>query len=98
MIIVLRADTTEKQREHVLDYIKDFGLKAHVSTGTFRTVIGVIGDESVLQAVPLEALPGVESVMPVLKTFKLASREFHAEDKVVVARGVPIGGKHFTVM
>ncbi|MEK7271124.1 MAG: 3-deoxy-7-phosphoheptulonate synthase [Planctomycetota bacterium] len=98
MIIVLKPDTTEKQREHVLDYIKDFGLKAHVSEGAYRTVIGLIGDESVLQSVPLEALPGVESVMPILKPFKLASREFHAEDKIVFARGVPIGGPHVAIM
>jgi 3-deoxy-7-phosphoheptulonate synthase len=57
-----------------------------------RTIIGVIGDENKLQAEPLSALPGVEQVLPILKPFKLASREFHGEDSVVQVGKVRIGG------
>jgi 3-deoxy-7-phosphoheptulonate synthase len=83
MIIVLRPDSSEAQFEHVLERIADLGLKAHVSRGELRTIIGVIGDESKLQVQPLQAIPGVEQVLPILKPFKLASREFQRSDSVI---------------
>jgi len=83
MIIVLRPDSTESQIEHILERISELGLKPHISQGEVRTIIGVIGDESLLQAEPLQAIPGVEQVLPILKPFKLASREFRKSDTVV---------------
>jgi 3-deoxy-7-phosphoheptulonate synthase len=78
--------------EHVLDRIRELGLKPHLSQGEHRTIIGVIGDESQLQAEPLEAIPGVERVLPIMKPFKLASREFNKRDTVVVIGRVKVGG------
>jgi 3-deoxy-7-phosphoheptulonate synthase len=99
MIIVIRPDTTEAQIEHVLERIAELGLKPHVSKGETRTIIGVIGDESKLQAEPLQAIPGVEQVLPVMKPFKLASREMRKQDTVVTVganlpgvKPVKIGG------
>jgi 3-deoxy-7-phosphoheptulonate synthase len=90
MIIVIRPDTTEAQIEHVLERIAELGLKPHVSKGETRTIIGVIGDESKLQAEPLQAIPGVEQVLPVMKPFKLASREMRKQDTVVtVGANIP---------
>ena len=89
MIIVIRPDSTEAQVAHVLQRIGELGLKPHVSRGESRTIIGVIGDEGKLQAEPLQAIPGVEQVLPVLKPFKLASREMKKSDTVVtVGAGV----------
>src|SRR5690606_1270615 len=68
------------------------GFKPHVSRGELRTIIGVIGDEKKLQAEALAAIPGVEQVLPILKPFKLASREFHKEDTIVQVGTVKIGG------
>src|SRR3984957_3934531 len=94
MIIVLRPDSPEGQIEHVLERIRELGFKPHLSRGEQRTIVGVIGDESKLVAEPLAAIPGVEQVLPILKPFKLASREFHAEDSVFpIGKGtVRIGG------
>src|SRR5438132_2025070 len=95
MIIVLRPGCTAEQIDHILDRIQELGLKPHISRGEMRTIIGVIGDENKLQAEPLAAIPGVEQVLPILKPFKLASREFHAADSVIeVGRrpAVRIGG------
>ncbi len=92
MIIVLRPHSTPEQIEHILDRIQELGFRAHLSKGELRTIIGVIGDENKLQAEPLSALPGVEQVLPILKPFKLASREFHAKDSVVTVGKVRIGG------
>lgn len=92
MIIVLRPDSTSEQIDHVLQRITELGLKPHLSRGELRTIIGVIGDENKLQAEPLQAIPGVEQVLPILKPFKLASREFHRADTVVPVGKVKIGG------
>jgi 3-deoxy-7-phosphoheptulonate synthase len=100
MIIVLRRDSTEEQIEHVLARIRELGFRPHLSRGEHRTIVGVIGDESQLAAEPLSAIPGVEQVLPILKPFKLASRELRAADTVVVVgadcpapvRPVRIGG------
>jgi 3-deoxy-7-phosphoheptulonate synthase len=87
MIIVLRPDSTDGQIDHILERIKELGFKPHLSRGQIRTIIGVIGDEDKLQAEPLQAIPGVEQVLPILKAFKLASREFRPTDSVVEVGG-----------
>ena len=98
MIIVFKPHATKKQIDHVVDKIKGFGLKAAVSKGVERTVIGVIGPEDALRAQPLEVYPGVEKVMPVLKPYKLVSREFKPESSVVSLDGLNVGGKQVVVM
>ena len=98
MIIVLKPNITKKQQDHVLARIKELGLKAMVSKGTQRTIIGVIGPEDSLRAQPLEVIPGVEKVMPVLKPYKLVSSEFRPERSIVDVAGVKIGGKELVVM
>lgn len=98
MIIVLKPNSTPDVVSHVLERIEELGLTPHLSQGVARTVIGVIGDESKLQAEPLEAIPGVEKVVPILKPFKLASREFHPEDSVFDVKGVKIGGGHLAMI
>src|SRR4051794_267116 len=92
MIIVLRPNPTREEIDHVLERIRELGFKPHLSAGQLRTIIGVIGDEDKLQAEPLAAIPGVEQVLPILKPFKLASREFHKADSVVRVGKVQVGG------
>jgi 3-deoxy-7-phosphoheptulonate synthase len=92
MIIVLRPNSSQTEIEHVLERIKELGLKPHLSQGEHRTIIGVIGDENKLQAEPLQAITGVEQVLPIMKPFKLASREFTKKDTVVSVGKVKIGG------
>jgi 3-deoxy-7-phosphoheptulonate synthase len=94
MIIVLRPGSTPEQIKHVCERIEELGLKPHLSQGQLRTIIGVIGDEEKIQAEPLAAIPGVEQVLPILKPFKLASREFHREDSKVQVGSVLVGGGH----
>lgn len=98
MIIVLKPHSAPDVVAHVLERIEELGLTPHLSQGVARTIIGVIGDESKLQAQPLEAIPGVEKVVPILKPFKLASREFHPEDSVFDVKGVKIGGGHLAMI
>jgi len=98
MIIVLRPDATKKQVDHIVEKVKKLGLKPMISRGVERTIIGVIGEEDVLRVQPLEAFPGVEKVMPILKPYKLVSREFKFENSIIDVEGIKIGGKKIVVM
>lgn len=98
MIIVLKPDATEKQIDHLLDRLRELGLKSHISTGQERTIIGVIGDDRILHNQPLTAFPGVESVTPILAPWKLVSREFKKEGTVIDIGGVKIGDQKLAVM
>lgn len=98
MIIVMSRDATEEQLTHLVEKLKERGLSAHVSKGVERTIVGAIGDERVLQAVPLQAFPGVEQVMQIVQPFKLVSRDFKQEPTIVDVGGVKIGGGHFAMI
>jgi len=99
MIIVLKPGAQQSEIDHIVDRVKKLGLTPHISQGTERTIIGVIGPEDILRVTPLEAFPGVEKVMPVLAPYKLVSREFRKEDSVIdLGRGVKIGGKAVVII
>ncbi len=99
MIVVLRADASQQQIDHIVDKAKELGLKAHISKGEERTIIGFIGPEDVVRKTPLEIFPGVETVIPVLAPYKLVSREFQRQSSVVsIKEGVSFGGKKIMVM
>ena len=99
MIIVMRQNATPEEINHICDKVKELGLTAQVSRGVERTIIGVIGEEEKIRVKPLEAFPGVESVVPILKPFKLASRDFKHEDtEFEMNHGVKVGGKKIVVM
>ena len=99
MIIVMKGTATETDLQRVIQTVEELGYQPHVIRGTQRSVIGAIGDErgkARLQS--LEAMPGVESVVPILQPFKLASREFKPTRTVVKVRDVEIGGDRVVVM
>ncbi len=98
MIIVLKPQATEGEIAQIIKMIESFGLAVHISKGTERTIIGAIGDERTLQERPLEAFPFVEKVLPILKPYKLASREFKPEGSAVDVDGVVVGGQRVVVM
>jgi 3-deoxy-7-phosphoheptulonate synthase len=98
MIIVLRPDATDADLDHIVKKLRDLGLQAHISKGVERTLVGAIGDEAVLRTIPLEAFPGVENVLPILKPFKLASRDFRKENTRITIGGAEIGGKRIAVI
>ncbi len=100
-IIVLGSEATEEDIRHIVKKLEGRGLKAHISTGTERTIIGVIGDTSKVteeEEDSFRAASGVENVVRIVKPFKLASREFRKEDTVISVRGIAIGGRRIPVM
>lgn len=98
MLIILKPGVTDEQIDHVVDRVESLGLKAHLSRGTYRTIIGVIGDEARLQVSPLQAIAGVAEVIPVLPPYKLASSEAHPEPSVIDVAGVKVGGGHLAMI
>jgi 3-deoxy-7-phosphoheptulonate synthase len=99
MIIVMKGTATEEDLQRVIHTIEELGYQSHVIRGTQRSVVGAVGDErgkARLQS--LEALPGVENVVPILQPFKLASREFKPTRTVVKVRDVEIGGDRLAVV
>jgi 3-deoxy-7-phosphoheptulonate synthase len=98
MIIVTKPEATEEQVQHIIDRIKEWGLKAEVSRGAVRVVIGVIGPEDSIREKPIAAIPGVESVTPVLKPYKLVAREFRGMNSKVKIGNVVVGGEEIVLM
>lgn len=98
MLIILRHQATDEQVARVVDRVESLGLGAHLSRGTYRTVIGVIGDEAKIANASLEAIPAVEQVIPVLPPYKLASLDAHPKPSVVEVGDVKIGGDYVAMI
>ncbi|MCZ7662035.1 MAG: 3-deoxy-7-phosphoheptulonate synthase [Thermoleophilia bacterium] len=95
MMIVMSEGATPHDVEYVLQKLAEAGGRGHVSTGDVVTVIGVMGDREVIAGLPLEAYPGVDKVLPILRPYKLVSREFRRTDTVIDVRSTKLGGTHF---
>jgi len=98
MIIVMKPLSQEKEIKDISSVLEALGLGVHISKGTERTIIGVIGDKRVLIDVPIELMPGVEKLVPIVETYKLASKTFKPDPSIVDVCGVKIGGKELTIM
>jgi 3-deoxy-7-phosphoheptulonate synthase len=95
LLIVMDKASTAAQVEEVVARLAEAGAHARVSSGRDGTVIGAIGERELLASLPLEGFAGVEQVLPILKPYKLVSRELVAEPSVIEARGRRIGGGYF---
>lgn len=91
MMIVMRTDATEEPIQNVILRVRDSGLQAHLSQGSERTVIGVVGDIRNIQVDQIQRQAGVDRLVPISRPYKLASREFRAEDTVFPVNGISIG-------
>ena len=98
MIIVMEKDAGDAQVAAVEAKIRAHGLDVHVSRGTERTLIGAIGDERKLDPEMFETMDGVEKSMHIVKPYKLVAREWHRDNTVIDAGGVPIGGRTVQVI
>ncbi len=98
MITVLKPNTTDEQRDHLIHWLEGQKVQVHVSQGDEYTILGLVGDTAHIDVELLESLEIVQSVKRVSEPFKKCNRKFHPEDTVVDAGGVPIGGGHFAVI
>ncbi len=101
MIIVTKANISADAIDRIVEHVERTGMRAHVSRGEHRTIIGCIGEDAKLSELALTQLDGVERVIPVLKPYKLASRDFSA-DSTAIRFGDPsdtvIGGREVVVI
>ncbi|MBI4843781.1 MAG: 3-deoxy-7-phosphoheptulonate synthase [Nitrospirae bacterium] len=100
-IIVLRPEATAKERRNIVKRLNKMGFDAHVSKGTERTVIGVIGDTSKVsedESRSFESLSGVEKVHRITEPYRLASRNFQGKGSLIKIGKNVIGGKRIHVM
>lgn len=98
MIVIMESSATQNQIENVVETIKKLGFRPHISYGEERTIIGLIGDERKISESILKSLPGVENVIPILKPYKLVSREFKKEPSIIKVDDVLIGNGHRVVI
>lgn len=98
MVIVMKPGSKENEINEITKVLESLGLGVHISKGMERTIIGVIGDKRVLSDVPLELMPGVEKLVPIVESYKLTSRTFRPEATVIDINGVKIGGKELVIM
>ena len=104
MIVIMKQDATGAQIANVTARIEQLGCGVHLSEGEERTIIGIIGNGRPLDRAQIERMDGVERTVPILRPFKLASRDFHPKDTIVSiglersANGLAVGGKQLVVM
>jgi 3-deoxy-7-phosphoheptulonate synthase len=95
LLIVMGANATPAQVDDVVARLEEAGCAAIVTPGREATVIGAIGERELLAALPLEGYAGVEQVLPILKPYKLVSRELSPDPTVIEVRGRRIGDGYF---
>ncbi len=93
MIIIMKTSATMSQKSAVIAWAEDIGFNVHLSQGSEHTVIGIIGDGRPLNKEQVARMPGVERVVPILKPFKVASREFKPDDTIFPIGDQMVGGK-----
>jgi 3-deoxy-7-phosphoheptulonate synthase len=98
MIVVMSHRASDSDIEAVLVRLEKIGFQIHLSRGVERTIIGAIGDRAAVGEISLEAMPGVEKVVPILQPYKLASRTFQEDNTVVRVGNLEIGGDTIHVM
>ena len=98
MVIVMQHGANAKQISAIVARVESMGYRAHLVQGEERTIIGVIGDDRPIDRTNFETLDGVDKTIPILKPFKMASRDMHPQDSIVSLDGVKIGGPQVIIM
>ncbi len=92
MIVVMEPGASDQVVNSVVDKLKSMGFDIHLSRGIEKTVIGAVGERRAEAAQAVEAMSGVEKVVPILQPFKLAGLQFKSERTVVRVGEVEFGG------
>jgi 3-deoxy-7-phosphoheptulonate synthase len=98
MMIVMRESASTADIAGLLERLHEVGAVGHVSSNGAAAVVAVEGDREAVAMLPLEAYPGVEKVVTILKPYKLVSRDFRTADTVVSVGGTKVGGGHFALI
>ena len=98
MIIVMKPGASKSSVNEVIAKVQAAGLEAHVSEGKEVTIVGIVGDKSLAADKNLELIPGVEKIVHVSESYKLANRKFHPDSSIIKVGNAEIGGNQLVVM
>ena len=98
MIIVMKNGAGQPEIDKIVDLLKAHGLGANLSKGSQATIIGILGDKSRLGGIDLTLMDGVEKCVPIMHSYKLASREMVPDGRIVKVGDQEIGGKRLVMM
>ncbi len=98
MIIVMKPKASMEAIQNVVSFVESQGLETHLSHGHEVTIIGVVGDKTVLADKNLEIKEGVDRIVAVTESYKLANKKFHPEPTVVKVGNAEIGGNNLVIM
>ena len=98
MVIVMKANATEQQISGVEKFLLNLKLGVHISSCSERTIIGVIGVKRILIDTPLEIMPGVDRLVPIMEPYKLVGKTFKPEPTVINIQGIEVGGNSLVMM
>ncbi len=98
MIIIMKQSARQEDIDQIIHIIRESGLDVHLSTGKEVTLIGVVGDKTKLQNHNLEIARGVDKIMPVTESYKLANRKFHPDNSLIKVGNITIGGNELIIM
>ena len=99
MIIALKKEIRQEEKEHLISWLESYGVRTHVSEGEYQTVIGLVGDTTRIDTDLISGLDIVQSVTRISEPFKKANRKFHPDDTVVrVTDRVAFGGGNFQII
>ena len=98
MITVLKNGATAEQRDKLIKWFEQQGLKVNVSVGEFQTVLGLVGDTTQIDDELVGSLEIVETIKRISEPYKRVNRKFHPDDSVIDVNGVKIGGGNFAII
>ena len=101
MIVVMKPGSTPQQLDHVIQLVREMGLKENVIVGTERTVVAVVGNDRNKDRTIFETVDGVEKVVPILAPYKMASKEVKKERSLVplvLPDAARVGGRKVQVI
>lgn len=98
MIIVMDTNATKNEIDNVEQKLIQLDFKTHPIIGDIKTVIGAIGNKRSFNTIEISSMPGVDCIVPIMKPYKLASRELKKEPSIIEVGDVKIGGKKVVVI
>jgi 3-deoxy-7-phosphoheptulonate synthase len=98
MMIIMNVEASQEQINAVVARIEAHGFKAHLSQGEERTIIGVVGNNPITTRDQFNYMPGIDRIVPISRPYKLASREFIAQNSSFPIDGIEMGGDEIIIM
>ena len=98
MIIVMNPNANRESINHVTHMIESSGLNVHLSKGHEVTIIGVVGDKTILNRSAICQMPEVDKIVDITESYKLANKKFHPDPSCIRVKNNLIGGGHKVIM